>query len=204
LQRPPCSQLPAPHSTKTTGQPPPDCRTADGKLASSLCNDPPAPRPQKALDRPFLFQLWAFPRIAWHVLFAAPPCARRAMKKAQQQRQRLTPNLMAWRAGFTSMIPTDPRNEKSASAELHFSCNWASELSGSFSKKEKRRTPSPARTRSALATTQAPHRAARRSRTQFPPFFLGGAHNRKRSEQSCGPLFYFNLGLRLPFLLPSV
>jgi hypothetical protein len=62
----------------------------------------------------------------------------------QQQRQRPTSNLMAWRAGFTSIIPTDPSHEKSASAGLHFSCNWALELSGSFSEKGKRRTLSPA------------------------------------------------------------
>jgi hypothetical protein len=30
----------------------------------------------------------------------------------------------AWTAGFAFMIPTHPRNEKSAAAELHFSCNW--------------------------------------------------------------------------------
>jgi hypothetical protein len=40
------------------------------------------------------------------------------------------------------MISTDPRNEKSAPLELYFSCNWVLESSRSFSKKEKRRTPS--------------------------------------------------------------
>ena len=90
----------------------------------------------------------------------------------QQQRQRPTSNLMAWRAGFTFIIPTDPSHEKSASAGLHFSCNWALELSGSFSEKEKRRTLSPALAVSTLATSQALCRVTKRSRTPFFCWFF--------------------------------
>ena len=98
----------------------------------------------------------------------------------QQQRQRPTSNLMAWRAGFTFIIPTDPSHEKSASAGLHFSCNWALELSGSFSEKEKRRTLSPALAVSTLATSQALCRVTKRSRTPFFCwfFFVAGRYGR--------------------------
>jgi hypothetical protein len=36
----------------------------------------------------------------------------------QQQRQRPTSNLTAWRPGVTAMIPTDRSNKKSASLRL--------------------------------------------------------------------------------------
>jgi hypothetical protein len=49
----------------------------------------------------------------------------RALEK-QQQRQRPTPMSIAWRAGFASMMPTDPGHEKSSPGELQFSCSrWA-------------------------------------------------------------------------------
>jgi hypothetical protein len=87
-------------------------------------------------------------------------------------------NLMACRAGFTFIIPTDPSHEKSASAGLHFSCNWALELSGSFSEKEKRRTSSPALAVSTLATSQALCRVTKRSRALFFCwiFFVAGRY----------------------------
>ena len=45
------------------------------------------------------------------------PCAFLALEK-QQQRQRPTSNLTAWRPGVTAMIPTDRSNKKSASLRL--------------------------------------------------------------------------------------